>query len=491
MSNPTWWVEEGRPSWHQARAGHGSAARSGFSSKIQALRYMARSKRLRPHEPLRLVPPRGNPKHRETPAQTQRRLLRAIERADREGYTGYVGSKGGLFEYPRFRAIHRRYMHQPKRSNPSYSQVKAAYRRAVLTRSTSEKRIRGLFEAMKRREGRLPRKMRFRHHRAGKHAEALRLAARRRFVVGQRRWERGAPGSAAHSARGRLLSAAKLRADRYGRKANPMRRRRRRTRTAAQRAAYRRMIAGLRRYKARHRANPRGVYKRPKRKRHYVALGDIPEGQPTTGMTMLNRRRRKNRKRRRNPMARRRRHNRRRRRVAMANPRRHRRRHNRRRRRPHFVRARGRFYRRRSNPGIAAALKTVFAAGIPALGAGAVAGFVHNRWFIGSSKLVQIGVKVAQAAVWGMLFRRRPVVAYAAMGAALGSIGNDFGANFAGNKAAAVAALIQESPQAMGVLVNAMQGMGLQLDTGVSLGEAGTALDSGLPANSYTDVNLG
>jgi hypothetical protein len=151
---------------------------------------------------------------------------------------------------------------------------------------------------------------------------------------------------------------------------------------------------------------------------------------------------------------------------------------------------RARLYRRR-NPGIRAALKTVFAAGIPAIGAGAVAGFLDGKFFATQSKLIRIGARVAQAAVWGFVFRRKPVMAYSAMGAVLGSIGTDLGIKFSGNAYAPIAALIQENPQAMGVLVNAMQGMGLQLDTGVSLGDAGTALDSGLPANSYTDVNLG
>jgi len=354
QTNPEWKVGTGRPSWHQARAGHRDAGLMGFSSKIQALRYMARFKRHHPHEPMRLIPP---------------------------------------------------------------SQ----------------------------------------------------------------------------------------------RKANPMRRARRRNRTAAQRAATRRMIAGLHRWqrshnprrrfrnarKVKHPGVGRGNYPRPKKKRHLYAAQAVPEGAALRGLAVLNPRRRRNRKRRRNPMARRRhRRNRRRRNVAMANPRRRRnrrRRHARRPNRRHYAarRRNRRHYGRRRNPGIRAALKTVFASAVPAIGAGAVAGFLDAKFLADKGKLMRIGARVVQAAVWGFMFRSKPVAAYSAMGAVLGTIGTDLGIKFSGSAYAPIAALIQENPSAMGVLVNAMQGMGLQLDTGVSLGDAGTALDSGLPANSYTDVNLG
>lgn len=47
-----WCVGTGRPSWHQARAGHGySAITHGFTTKEQAEEYAARCRDLRPHEP--------------------------------------------------------------------------------------------------------------------------------------------------------------------------------------------------------------------------------------------------------------------------------------------------------------------------------------------------------------------------------------------------------------------------------------------------------
>lgn len=158
--------------------------------------------------------------------------------------------------------------------------------------------------------------------------------------------------------------------------------------------------------------------------------------------------------------------------------------------------------RRRHNPGmggIKGALKGVVKVGVPALVAGGISGFVDSKFLSSQSFLIRTLVRLAEAAAVGFAFKRNPVMAYSAMGGILGSIGYEQGVRFAGgavvgstpvSKAAGVSALITEDPRAMGVLVQSMRGMGLQLDTGVSLG-AGTALDSGLPANSYVDVNLG
>lgn len=47
----TWDVYTGRPSWHQERAGHISAAvASGFASREEAEAYAAQCRELRPHE---------------------------------------------------------------------------------------------------------------------------------------------------------------------------------------------------------------------------------------------------------------------------------------------------------------------------------------------------------------------------------------------------------------------------------------------------------
>lgn len=183
--------------------------------------------------------------------------------------------------------------------------------------------------------------------------------------------------------------------------------------------------------------------------------------------------------------------------VIMMNPRRRRRRRHH---RPHRVR---RHHRRRRNPGfgtgIKSALRQTFMTGIPAIVAGGLSGFIDSKFLSARSLLLRIAAKIGEAAAAGMLLRRRPVAAYAAMGAIIGSVGYEQGVAFAGGviagaspaaKAAGVQALITEDPRTMGVLVRSMQGMGYTLDQNVSLG-AGTALDSGLPVNSYTDVNLG
>jgi hypothetical protein len=44
-------VHTGVPSWHQQRAGHGSAGAMCFWMKTEAKRFLRRVKKLRPHEP--------------------------------------------------------------------------------------------------------------------------------------------------------------------------------------------------------------------------------------------------------------------------------------------------------------------------------------------------------------------------------------------------------------------------------------------------------
>lgn len=157
-------------------------------------------------------------------------------------------------------------------------------------------------------------------------------------------------------------------------------------------------------------------------------------------------------------------------------------------------------HRRRRNPGgpssgIKGALRGVFMTAIPAVVAGGVANFIDAKFLSDKNIVIRILAKLAQAAAAGALFRRKPVIAYATMGAVMGSIGGDFGTRLAGGavvgaapaaKAAGVAALITEDPRTMGVLVEGMRGMGYALDSNVSLGDGGA-----LAPGSYQDVNLG
>lgn len=176
--------------------------------------------------------------------------------------------------------------------------------------------------------------------------------------------------------------------------------------------------------------------------------------------------------------------------VVMTNPRRRRRGRSLTRRRRHGRRR----MRNPGGPGFKGALRSVFMVGVPAIGAGALANFVDAKFLADKHIVIRVLAKVVQAALAGMMFRRRPVVAYASMGAIIGSIGGDFGTRLAGGavvgatpiaKAQGVAALIEEDPRTMGVLVEGMRGMGYQIDNNVSLGGE-------LPGGGqYQDVNLG
>jgi len=54
-SSTEYCVHTGAPSWHQRRAGHGSAGAMCFSKKIEAMKFLRRVKKLRPNEPAFIV----------------------------------------------------------------------------------------------------------------------------------------------------------------------------------------------------------------------------------------------------------------------------------------------------------------------------------------------------------------------------------------------------------------------------------------------------
>lgn len=296
------------------------------------------------------------------------------------------------------------------------------------------------------------------------------------------------------------------------RKSNP-----RRKRSAAQRAAFGRMRAGLARYRARGRrrnpvsaviaglnsANPsRKVTSMPRRRSaaQRAAFKKMIAGLKRSKGRRRNPSKIRHRKKRRSSMARRKTGRRRSRVVVMTNPRRRRRSNGRRLRRRNPRRRMMMRHRRRRNPGrFTDTIKMFFGAGIPGLVGTGLAGFLDAKFLSGQSTLIRVGARLAEALVAAFTLRSKPMAAYAAIGGLIGSVGWEQGYAMGGGvtvgatpvaKAAGVAALVREDPRAMGVLVKAMKGMGLTLDNNVSLG-AGSALDSGLPANAYTDVNLG
>jgi hypothetical protein len=55
MARAQYCVHEGRPSWHQARAGGASAGAMCFSTKRKATAFLRRVKKLRPNEPAFIV----------------------------------------------------------------------------------------------------------------------------------------------------------------------------------------------------------------------------------------------------------------------------------------------------------------------------------------------------------------------------------------------------------------------------------------------------
>lgn len=268
-----------------------------------------------------------------------------------------------------------------------------------------------------------------------------------------------------------------------GRKSNTTRRKRRRSnpmakkqRTPAQKAAFRRMLAGLARHKAGRRTNGTKAKARRKAKaRTAVVVVNNPR----------RRRRRKNSKGA-HIMAkhrRTRRHGT----VARKNPHRKHRRRN-----PAHRR-----HRRRRNPGggMVSIVKSTIASAIPAIAAGGVMAILDAKLLGDKAMPVQVLGKLAAAAGVGYLLRNRPRTSALAMGAMLGGLGYQLAAKLNGGVVAAspkdaakeISALIRQDPRAMASLVRTDG----SLNTTPSLsgmGEGGTALPT---APIYDPITLG
>lgn len=228
-----------------------------------------------------------------------------------------------------------------------------------------------------------------------------------------------------------------------------------RRRSAAQRAAFKKMIAGRRASLAR-RAPSRG------------------------GVVVLANPRKRKRRRARS--------------VVVSNPRRRRRvRHNAR----HIGRR-----RRRRNPGggVMMAVKGLVKVGLPAVLAGGSFGLLDARLLADKSTAVRYAGKAAYALALGVLFRRNPILAASTMAGVLGSLGSDLAAKLGGGTVAAptplaavkgISALLREDRGAMGLLIQEMNGMGLTVDNDVSLGRGLGAVGVGDDSEQFNDVNLG
>ncbi len=227
------------------------------------------------------------------------------------------------------------------------------------------------------------------------------------------------------------------------------RRKKKTRRTAAQRRAFRRMIAGLKKSRGRVKRRRSGA------RRATVVVKTNP------------RKRRKS-------MARRRRTARRHVTTAiLVNPSR-KRRVRRRRLGSGLHRRRRGVHRRRRNPGgmLSGLVGSTIRVGVPALIGGAAIGFVDARFLSKYTPAVRIGAKVAGAAALGVVLRKKPELAKAAMAGMLGTLGYEQGVTFGGGMVAksgaeaakGAGALIRDDPQAMGALVSSLQSMGLSLE---------------------------
>jgi hypothetical protein len=321
---------------------------------------------------------------------------------------------------------------------PKFRAVVAAGRRAtvIATRNpgASSRAARLLEAADRRARAGYPARRGARHE---KHRAVLRAAARARKVAARRR-----------------LAITTTTTRQVVRRSNPkggkyMARRRRRS--VAQRRAFKRMLAGLKKFKARF-SRKKKRRARPRRKRPAAVVVVKRNG----GKHMARRHKRKGRRRTT---------------VVMVNPRRHRRRKAR------------RHHGRRRNPGgfVGALISQTVRVGIPALVAGAGLGVVDAKLLPKLNPLARTGIKVGIAAVGGAVLRKKPEIAKPLIAAVLGTIGYEQGVRFAGGVIAPTAAegakqlsaLVREDPLAMGYLVQSMRGMGLQIDTSASLSGMG------------------
>lgn len=244
-----------------------------------------------------------------------------------------------------------------------------------------------------------------------------------------------------------------------------------RKRTPAQKAAFRRMIAGLHRHQAR---------KNPRRKKRARAR----RRKTTVTVTTNPRRRRRKNSRGGTHMAKHRR------RRTRTNPgRRHRRRN------PHHHR---RHRRRNPGGGMGGIVKRTIAAAVPSMAAGAVVAIADAKLFADKPMGLQVLGKLIMVGGAGYLLRNRPHTAALVMGSIFGTLAYQLAANAAGGMVAPdktdatkkIAALVY-ADRRMAALVERNGQLRTQptlSGMGQAMGEGGTALPT-MPI--YDPVNLG
>lgn len=117
------------------------------------------------------------------------------------------------------------------------------------------------------------------------------------------------------------------------------------------------------------------------------------------------------------------------------------------------------------------AVSMLFKAGTVAALAGGGFGLVDAKLLGDSSPIVRVGVKIGAAAVAGLVLRKHPIAAAATIGSIIGAASYSGALSLAGGVSAptptaavkGMGLLLRSDKRAMGVLIQQMQGMGLQV----------------------------
>lgn len=143
----------------------------------------------------------------------------------------------------------------------------------------------------------------------------------------------------------------------------------------------------------------------------------------------------------------------------------------------------------------------LFKAGIPAALGGGAFGFIDAKLLGDSSPIVRVGVKIAAAGVAGLVLRKHPIAAAATIGSIVGAASYSGALTLAGGMTAptptaavkGMGLLLRSDRRAMGVLIEQMRGMGLQvLNASPKLGAAaGPRLTTNPAPQVVGSVNLG
>lgn len=143
----------------------------------------------------------------------------------------------------------------------------------------------------------------------------------------------------------------------------------------------------------------------------------------------------------------------------------------------------------------------LFKSSVPAALVGGAFGLVDAKLLDDASPIVRVGTKIGAAAVAGLVLRRHPIAAASTIGAIIGSASYGGALNLAGgvsapNPSAAVKGLglmLRTDKRAMGLLVQQMSGMGMQIiNAAPKLGAAAAVRAAQSPGGQVVgSVNLG